>query len=60
MRDETLVKIVAIVSLAAVLIVDFYTMKIDSTLVGSIAAIIGGIAGYQIGIVKAKKEKRRK
>ena len=55
MKDETIVKIVAILSLATILIVNYFTMKIDSTFSASIAAIIGGIAGYQIGVHKGKK-----
>ena len=49
MRDTTIVKLFAIGCLTTVLIVDFLTMKIDSTLVGTVCGIIGGIAGYEIG-----------
>ena len=55
MRDETIVKITAILCLSAILIVDFLTMKIDSTLVGTIAAIIGGIAGYEFGRRRSRR-----
>ena len=56
MKDETIVKIVAILTLGAILITNFFTMKIDSTFTATVSAIIGGIAGYQIGVHKAKKE----
>jgi len=49
MKDRTIIKLFAIGCLTTILIVDFLTMKIDSTLVGSICAIIGGIAGYEFG-----------
>ena len=55
MDDNTMIKIVAIICLTTILVVDFVTMKIDSTLVGSICAIIGGIAGYQFGSIGRKK-----
>ncbi|MEM4473943.1 MAG: hypothetical protein QXY75_03050 [Candidatus Bathyarchaeia archaeon] len=48
-----LVKITAIMCLTAICITAL-TYKIDSALVGTIAAIIGGIAGYSIR--KARKK----
>jgi len=60
MKDNTIIKIVAIVCLTIVLIVDFFTMKIDSTLVGSVCAIIGGIAGYEFGRKEVEQIKREK
>jgi len=48
-KGNTIVKLCAIICLTIILIVDFLTMKIDSTLVGTVSAIIGGIAGYEIG-----------
>ena len=54
MRDETIIKIVAIVSLVALEIVNMLTMKIDSQVLLVIGAIIGGIAGYEIGRKKYK------
>jgi hypothetical protein len=47
MRESSLVKIVAIVSLT-VISVTALSRGIDSVLIGSISAIIGGIAGYEI------------
>jgi hypothetical protein len=49
MRDETVIKITAIISLVALEIVNMMTMKIDSQVLLIIGAIIGGIAGYEIG-----------
>ena len=48
MRDETMVKIVAIISLTAINITALLH-GIDSVLTGTISALIGGIAGYSIG-----------
>jgi hypothetical protein len=46
MRDETIVKVTAIVALTAICTVAVMH-GIDSALVGAISAIIGGIAGYE-------------
>jgi hypothetical protein len=47
MDESSLVKIVAIISLTVICV--FALIRgIDSVLVGSISAIIGGIAGYEI------------
>jgi len=47
MKDETIVKIIAIISLTMINITALLH-GIDSTLTGTICAIIGGIAGYEI------------
>ncbi len=47
MKDETIVKIIAIISLTTINITALLH-GIDSTLTGTICAIIGGIAGYEI------------
>jgi hypothetical protein len=47
MRDETIVKITAIVALTVIEIVNLLTYKIDGNILLSIGAIIGGIAGYE-------------
>lgn len=49
MRDETLVKIVAIVSIATIEIVNLFTVRWDGHLLFAIGSLIGGIAGYEIG-----------
>jgi hypothetical protein len=49
MISETgLIKITAIISLTAIVIVALIH-GIDSVLVGTVSAIIGGIAGYEYG-----------
>lgn len=48
------VKVVAIICLTALGVVAIYK-GIDSGLLTSISAIIGGIAGYQFGIRRGKK-----
>jgi len=47
-NGDILVKVVAIISLASICVAAL--MKgIDSVLVGTVSAVIGGIAGYQFG-----------
>ena len=58
MDDSTLVKVVAIVSLTVLEIVNMLTMKIDSQILLAMGAIIGGIAGYEVG-KKAERRERR-
>ena len=53
MKDETIVKIVAICGLV-IICVAALSKGIDSAVTGSIGAIIGGIAGYEIGRLKSK------
>jgi curli biogenesis system outer membrane secretion channel CsgG len=48
MNDSTIVKLVAIVCLTVICSVALLK-GIDSTLTGSICAIIGGVAGYEFG-----------
>jgi len=48
MKDSTIVKLVAIVCLTVICSVALIK-GIDSTLTGSICAIIGGVAGYEFG-----------
>jgi 4-amino-4-deoxy-L-arabinose transferase-like glycosyltransferase len=52
MDDQAILKAVAIICLTALMITNFLTMKIDSTLTASIAAIIAGLAGYSFGRTK--------
>jgi outer membrane lipoprotein SlyB len=47
MKESTVVKVVAIISLTAICITAL-ARGIDSVLVGTVSAIIGGIAGYEI------------
>jgi hypothetical protein len=53
MDDESIVKISAIVSLTVICTVALMH-GIDSVLTGTISAIIGGIAGYELGLSKGK------
>lgn len=52
--DESIVKISAIIGLTSICVVAL-SHGIDSVLTASISAIIGGIAGYEIGVKKEKK-----
>ena len=56
MKDETAVSIAAIASLTALGVAALIN-GIDSGLLTSIAAIIGGIAGYRIGKVRGGSER---
>jgi len=49
MKDQTLVKIVAIGALVLLEIINLMTAQYDGAVIGSISAVIGGIAGYEIG-----------
>jgi len=49
MRDNTIVKITAIVSLTILEIANLLTLRIDGGVLLAIGSIIGGIAGYEIG-----------
>jgi hypothetical protein len=54
-REETIVKIVAIVSLVAINITALIH-GIDTVVTSTICAIIGGIAGYSVGVKKPRKQ----
>jgi hypothetical protein len=58
MDDTTIVKLVAIASLTALEIANLLTAKIDGNVLLTMGAIIGGIAGYNIGSRKVKKLKK--
>jgi hypothetical protein len=49
MESSDIVKLVAIVGLVVIEIANLVTNSYDGALLGSISAIIGGIAGYQFG-----------
>jgi hypothetical protein len=55
LRDETIVKIVAIVALVILEVVNLFTMKFDGSVLLTIGSIIGGLAGYEIGKSKGVK-----
>lgn len=49
MDDRTLVKMAAIVAIAAIEVTNLLTAKIDSTITSLAVAAIAGLAGYQLG-----------
>jgi hypothetical protein len=53
-RDDVVVKVTAIVSLTILEIANLLTLKIDGNVLLTIGAIIGGIAGYEIGVKKRR------
>ena len=56
MKDSTIVKLVAIICLTVICSVALLK-GIDSTLTGTVSAIIGGVAGYEFGRRAKTKEK---
>jgi hypothetical protein len=54
-RDETIIKITAIVCLTVICSLALLR-GIDSVLVGSVSAVIGGIAGYSFAKFKKEEE----
>jgi hypothetical protein len=54
MRDDVIVKITAIFSLVILEMVNLLTLKIDGNVLLTIGAIIGGVAGYEIGVKKRR------
>jgi len=56
MRDKTLLKIVAILSITVLEIINLIFYKIDGVLLSSIIATIAGLAGYEIGTKKRNQE----
>jgi len=58
MDDTTLIKITAIVMLGLIEIANLFTFKYDGAILVSIASIIAGIAGYQIGYTKGVSKRR--
>jgi hypothetical protein len=55
-RDETLVKIVAIIAIVILQVVNLMTARIDGNVLLTLGAIIGGIAGYEVGKRKTSGE----
>lgn len=51
-EDSTLIKMTAIVSLCIIEAVNLIIWKIDGALLVTIASLIAGIAGYEIGKTK--------
>lgn len=57
-KSHDWVKITAIVTLGAVMITDLLTTHIDGMFTLTLGAIIGGIAGYHIGVQKSKQSSK--
>ena len=55
MRETTKVKIASIAGLVALEVANLLTAQYDGMILISIAGIIGGIGGYEIGRFKALK-----
>lgn len=49
MKESTVIKVTAIIGLVVLEAVNLFTMRVDSNVLMGIAAIIGGIAGYEFG-----------
>jgi len=50
MEARYLVKVTAIICLTVLEIVNLLTAKIDGNVLLTIGALIGGLAGYQVGV----------
>ena len=48
MKDSTIIKLTAIISLTTIWVVNCFTMKLDSQFALGLGVIIGGIAGYEV------------
>ncbi len=55
MKDESIIKLTAIICITALQIVNLLTARIDGNIMITIGVIIGGLAGYEYG--KKKKSK---
>jgi len=60
MKDETIIKIVAIICLTILGIAYFAYIRQDSTVFLGLSSIIGGIAGYQLGKIAERKRRKAK
>jgi len=58
LEESTLIKFTAIVMLGLIEIVNLFTFQYDGAILVSIASIIAGIAGYQIGYTKGVSRRR--
>ena len=56
MKDVTIIKVTAILCLT-IICCTALIKGIDSVLIGTVASIIGGIAGYEIGKTRKEGEK---
>lgn len=54
MKDSTITKIIAILSLLALYTVDALTFHIDHTITMAIVGTIAGLAGYEFGYQRTK------
>ena len=57
MRNNALVKVASITGLVVLETVNLLTAKYDGVILMTIAAIIGGIGGYEIGKYRALKKR---
>ena len=55
MEPRYLVKITAIVCLTVLEVVNLLTAKIDGNILLSIGGLIGGLAGYQLGVRRRRR-----
>ena len=58
MKDSAIIKLTAIVCLTVICSIALLK-GIDSTLIGTVSAIIGGIAGYEFGRRQKTKEETK-
>jgi len=49
LKDSTIIKIIAILSIVVLEIANMLTLKLDGNVLLTMGAIIGGLAGYEYG-----------
>lgn len=49
LKESTIVKITAILALTALEALNLLMLKVDGNILMTVSAIIGGIAGYEVG-----------
>ena len=54
MKDTTIIKIITIICLTALGITYFVTIRQDGTVLLTLSSLIGGIAGYTLGVRKSR------
>lgn len=54
MREDTLIKIVAMVCVTALWVVNAFAFKLDASLMALTVSVVAGIAGYSIGKTLSK------
>jgi hypothetical protein len=49
LKDSTVIKVAAITCISAVEIANLLTLRVDSTVISVVVAVVAGLAGYTAG-----------